>query len=156
MPGLPQLPRAPGYGLVYFALVFAAGFVLGTIRVLVLEPRLGSRLAELIEIPVMLFVIYGAAKYVIGKLPASDSRSPGLIVGLTGLALLLLCEFTLVLALRGMTPDQYFASRDPLAFGAYLVSLALFGLMPWLLLLGSDRNGAPKGDSRSDNGGLRG
>ncbi len=69
-----------------------------------------------------------------------------LIVGLTGLALLLVVESTLVLGLRGKTPGQYFESRDPLAFGGYLESLARFGLMPWLLMLGIDRGGAPRAD----------
>lgn len=37
-------------GLAYFALVFGAGFVLGSIRVPLLVPRLGERAAELIEV----------------------------------------------------------------------------------------------------------
>ena len=41
---------------VYFALVFGAGFVLGPIRILLVVPRLGGRIAELIEFPVMLLV----------------------------------------------------------------------------------------------------
>ena len=37
--------------VLYFALVFGAGFVLGPIRILWVAPRLGARVAELLEAP---------------------------------------------------------------------------------------------------------
>ena len=37
--------------LLYFAVVFAAGFLLGTVRTLWIAPRLGTRVAELAETP---------------------------------------------------------------------------------------------------------
>ena len=37
--------------VLYFALVFGAGFVLGTIRTLWVVPRFGTRMAELMETP---------------------------------------------------------------------------------------------------------
>ncbi len=40
----------------YFLPVFAAGFVLGTIRVLWLAPQTGHLVATLIELPVMLAI----------------------------------------------------------------------------------------------------
>ena len=43
-------------GVLYFALVFEAGFVLGTIRTLWVFPRIGTRTAELMEMPIMLAV----------------------------------------------------------------------------------------------------
>ena len=36
----------PKTGVLYFDLVFGAGFVLGTIRTLWIAPRLGTRMAE--------------------------------------------------------------------------------------------------------------
>ena len=44
---------------IYFALVFGAGCVLGPVRILWLVPRVGTRAAELIEMPIMLAVIAG-------------------------------------------------------------------------------------------------
>ena len=41
-------------GVVYFAVVFATGFALGTVRTLWLAPALGERRAELLETPFML------------------------------------------------------------------------------------------------------
>ncbi len=46
----------------YFAAVFGAGFVLGTVRVLWLAPQLGARAAELLETPIMLVVMLVAAR----------------------------------------------------------------------------------------------
>ena len=52
-------------GALYFALVFGAGFVLGTIRTLWVAPRVGMRIAELMETPNMLVVIIVAARWII-------------------------------------------------------------------------------------------
>lgn len=130
------------YGSVYFAFVFAAGFALGTIRVLVVEPGIGTRYAELIEIPVMLFVIFQSAKYVVSKMQYATSGMPYLITGAAALVLLLIFEFTLVLGLQGISIDQYLDSRDEIAFSAYIFSLIIFALMPWLVKSRRNQNDA--------------
>ena len=56
------------FGLLYFTLVFVAGFILGTTRVLLLVPQVGERNAELIEMPLMLVVIYFSARFIVRKL----------------------------------------------------------------------------------------
>ena len=53
--------------VLYFALVFGAGFVLGTIRTLWVVPRAGIRAAELIESPIMLLVTVFAATWVVRR-----------------------------------------------------------------------------------------
>jgi hypothetical protein len=46
----------------YFMLVFGAGCILHSVRVLVLEPNLGKRYAELLELILMIMVIKRAAR----------------------------------------------------------------------------------------------
>jgi len=117
-------------GALYFALVFAAGLVLGTIRILLVVPRYGARTAELMEAPIMLAVTFLAASWVTRRLAISAAPLVRLGVGTVGLALLLLTEFTVVLWLRKLTMAEYFASRDPVAGTVYLLMLGIFAVMP--------------------------
>jgi len=55
-------------GVLYFALVFGAGFVLGTIRTLWIVPRLSARMAELMETPIMLVITILAARWTVRRL----------------------------------------------------------------------------------------
>ncbi len=120
-------------GVVYFLLVFGAGFVLGPVRVLLVEPRVGARMAELLEAPVMLAVIVVAARWVVGRFCASSGKPVRFGVGALALSLLLLAEFTVVLSLRGMSLGEYFQSRDPVSGAVYLASLVVFAVMPILI-----------------------
>ena len=128
-------PRLLPAGITYFALVFAAGFALGVVRVGWLVGLVGERNAELLETPLMLAVVFLAARWVVKRFRLPPATGPRLAVGFMALALMLACELTVVLALRGLTLGEYLASRDPLAGGVYAVSLLLFALMPALLLL---------------------
>jgi hypothetical protein len=55
-------------GVLYFVLVFGAGFVPGTIRTLWIVPRLGTRMAELMETPIMLVITMLAARWTVRRL----------------------------------------------------------------------------------------
>ncbi|NNE05239.1 MAG: hypothetical protein HKN15_05910 [Xanthomonadales bacterium] len=125
------LPLKPA--LTYFGLVFAAGFLLGTVRVIAVAPVVGEQAAEILEIPLMVIVSWLSARLVIRRF-AITQKAPALATGVFALGLLLLLEFTLVLQLRGLTIEQYFTQREPLALAAYFTGLLLFGLMPRILV----------------------
>lgn len=63
--------------MLYFALVFGAGFVLGTIYTLHVVPHLGTRTAELVETPFMLGVTIVAARWVVRRFAVSHAPSLG-------------------------------------------------------------------------------
>ena len=73
-------------GVLYFALVFGAGFVLGTIRTLWIVPRVGTRTAELMETPIMFVVTIVAARWTVLRLAVPSAR---LGMGSVALGLLL-------------------------------------------------------------------
>jgi hypothetical protein len=119
-------------GVVYFALVFGVGFLLGIVRVLTLVPSVGERWAELAEMPLMLIAIIVSARFVVLRFPATQ-RASYLASGGIALFLLVVVELSVVLAIRGLSIGQYFAERDPVAGSVYVAMLVVFALMPWLL-----------------------
>ena len=120
-------------GVLYFALVFGAGFILGPIRILWVVPRFGTRMAELMETPIMIAVIIVAARWIVQHLAVPPTTSSRLGMGCIALGLLLVAECTLVLWLRGISISEYFASRDPVSRTVYSMSLGVFAIMPLLL-----------------------
>ncbi len=119
-------------GVLYFALVFGTGFVLGTIRTLWVVPRVGARKAELMEAPIMLVVTILAARWTVLRLAVPAVASARLGMGGIALILLLVAEFGFMLWLRGLNIREYFASRDPVSGTVYYVMLAVFAVMPLL------------------------
>jgi hypothetical protein len=117
-------------GVLYFALVFAAGFVLGAIRTLWVVPRLGVRTAELMEAPIMLCVSILAARWVVRHVGIPPLGSRRLALGCIALGLMLLVEFTFVLWVRGLTIRGYFEARDPVSETVYFITLAAFAVIP--------------------------
>jgi hypothetical protein len=120
-------------GLCYFALVFGTGFLLGSVRVPFLVPRLGVRAAELIEMPLMLVAVVLAARYVANRFALAPSCRTRLGTGFLALALLIAAELLLTVVIQDQALGQYIASRDPVSGGVYLAMLLLFALMPLIL-----------------------
>jgi len=125
-----QVSQTIRLALLYFGIVFAVGFVLGSLRVMFVVPAIGERWAELLEMPLMLLAITYTAKYLVYTNILPIGLKGWLYVGVFALIFLLAVEFTVVLGLRDISLSEYFHSKDIMTGTAYLISLIIFMLMP--------------------------
>ena len=127
--------RIVAAGFMYFALVFGAGFLLGAIRIPLLVPRFGERIAELLEMPVMFVVILLSARFIIRRFALAPTVSARLGTGMLALGLLVAAELLLAALLQGHSPAEYVAGRDPVSGSVYVAMLVVFATMPLLRLV---------------------
>ena len=117
-------------GFVYFAIVYAAGFALGTLRVLVVAPALGASAAVLVELPIILAASWFACGFVLRRFAVSHAARATMAA--TALVLLLLAEIGTGMFAFGQTFD---AARDRLFAPENWLGLAgqlLFVVFPLL------------------------
>lgn len=121
-------------GIAYFAVVFAAGFALGALRVTALVPRIGETAAVALELPLMLTVSWLACRWLIGAFAVPRTRGARIVMGAVGFMLLIAAEFGLGAVLVGRSiPMQLAAWRElPGALG--LAAQVAFGLLPLVAL----------------------
>ncbi len=130
----------------YWLLAFAAGFVLGTLRVLLVEPMLAKwvqglapLVAVAIEGPIMIALSWFAAAWVLGRRPA---WTPVETLGMGGLAWLLLQLAELGLALvMGLSTAAYLEKLTTSAGVIGVVIQLLFAFVPLLVLWRSRASG---------------
>lgn len=113
-------------GLVYFAIVYAAGFALGTVRVLVVAPALGDFAAMLVELPIMLAASWFACGFVLRRCAVPQAARATMAA--TSLALLLLAELGTGVFAFGQTPEaavaRMFAPGNWLGLAGQLLFVA--------------------------------
>ena len=120
-------------GLVYFAIVYAAGFACGILRELLIVPRLGSLAGILIETPLMLAATVLAARWIVARGPAAYSLADLIWIGAVGFACLMLSEAVFSGLMRGWTITQWFGHFATTDGVISLVMFVLFGLMPLIV-----------------------
>lgn len=122
----------------YFGIVFSAGFMLGAVRIFYLVPAYGERVAELIEIPFMTAISFASAYFIVKRFEIRNVVA-AFFTGFLALVILLAFEFTVVLGLRGLTVEEYVATRDVISGIAYLCGLILYGIFPLVVTVGLNR-----------------
>ncbi|MGL4810236.1 MAG: hypothetical protein ACRCXM_00545 [Beijerinckiaceae bacterium] len=121
-------------GLAYALLMFAAGFVLGTLRELVVRRHLGELPAILMEIPVMLAASWFAARWLIRRFDVPADARDRLVMGFVALAVLLAAEAATGIWLMGQSLRQHVLSYASLRGLVTLASQGIFALIPLLSL----------------------
>ena len=123
-------------GLAYFALVFALGFLLGTVRTIFVKdaPSGGRLLGVLVELPIMLGASWFLCRYVIRRFAVASTVAARAVMGGLAFVLLLLAELVVGALLFGRTPDQHLALYQDASFALGLVAQIAFALMPLVQL----------------------
>jgi hypothetical protein len=123
--------RVAAVGAGYFAAVFAAGFVLGVARTLVLEPWLGRLLAVAIELPLMLAWAWWVCSRLLQRRPPATLPTAA-AVGTVAFALLMLAEAALSTLLAGRSPAEHLALYREPAHALGLLGQLAFAAWPLL------------------------
>jgi hypothetical protein len=119
-------------GVLYFGLVFGAGFVLGALRVTVTAPQLGELPAVLLELPVMLAISWWACGMLVRRCRVPHRVPDRLAMGLVAFALVMAAEFAVSVWVFGRPPATYLAQYRS---GTALLGLAaqlVFAALPLL------------------------
>ena len=119
-------------GLLYFAAVFAIGFALGTLRVLVVIPRLGELVAVLLELPVMLALAWPICGALLRRFAVPPGLAPRLAMAATAFGVLMAAELVMSVVVFGQTPAQHWGSYHRLAAQLGLAGQMVFALFPLL------------------------
>ncbi|TFU05740.1 hypothetical protein EUV02_01550 [Polymorphobacter arshaanensis] len=118
--------------LVYFAVVFAAGFVFGIVRTLLLMPRIGALPAVMIEAPLILAVSWLVCGRVLAHWAVPPQWPWRLLMSATAFALLIAAEMALARVLNGSSPAEFVASYTGAAARLGLAAQLLFAVVPLL------------------------
>jgi hypothetical protein len=121
-------------GAAYFALVFALGFLLGTVRALFVEgaPSAGRLRGVLIEIPVMLAASWFLCRYVVHRLGVAPTVTARSTMGGIAFGLLVLAELLIGALLFGRTASEHVALYRDASYSIGLAAQVAFALMPLL------------------------
>jgi len=130
------MPAALKAGFTYFLVVFAAGFVLGTVRVLAIVPRLGETAAVVLELPLMLGVSWVASRRLVERLEVPATIQARVVMGACAFALPLAAELGVSVLAFGRTVAEHAASYGSARGALGLAAQIGFALLPLVQMMG--------------------
>ncbi len=142
------MARAAAAGLAYVAVVFAAGFALGTLRFLVLVPTLGESIAVLLELPLMLVISWAACRWLISYFSVSPRMAARVVMGGSAFTVLMIAELGVSTFVFGRTPFdhlRHYAQLSALLGLAGQLAFAAFPVVQGIDAKGSNERGTSDG-----------
>ncbi len=124
------MKRALVAGTVYFLALFALGFVLGTIRVIIVAPSVGAFAAVMAEIPIILTAAFFSSQWTIRRWNVPCAAAIRWAMVLWFLVLLLLFETLLGAMLFGRTVAEQWGSLQTPAGLLGLSAQVIAALLP--------------------------
>jgi hypothetical protein len=126
--------RACYAGVQYYGVIFALGFVLGALRVLLVAPALGEVAAVLLELPLMLAASWTVARQLAVR-HSVMTQYERVMMGVLAFDLCMLSEVALAVFAFGEPVSTWAAKlmRTPGMLG--LAGQIAFGLVPLLLTM---------------------
>lgn len=102
------MKRAIAAGVLYFLLIFLLGMALGTVRILLIEPRVGEVASVVLELPLMLAASWFVCGWLIRFLSVPAAVPSRAAMGTVAFALLMAAELALSLyAVNGNARDHF-------------------------------------------------
>jgi len=121
--------QATKAGALYAIVAFSVGFILGTIRVLLLAPRLGETTAVIIEAPIMLAASWFVCCWCVDRFNVRRTVPVRSLMGSVAFVVLVAAEIGLVVAFGRSLVDQLAAFKSsPGAIG--LGAQVIFAMFP--------------------------
>jgi hypothetical protein len=124
------MPSAIKVGILYFAIVFAAGFLLGTFRVFVLLPLIGELAAVALELPIILIISWLVCRRLISRFSIPATASQRLAMGALAFCLLMLAEVGLSVLVFDRSGAEYLAHLQTAPGLLGLAGQIAFALLP--------------------------
>jgi hypothetical protein len=118
--------------LLYGTLAFAAGFVFGVIRELLLIPLLGRTPGRWLEFVVMIAITFGIARHVARKI-TEPTRGHLIALGIGGMIVLLALEALFALYVVQLPLEKYLDSFNVLKGELFPWGLATMAIAPLMM-----------------------
>ena len=119
-------------GIAYTVGVFAFAFAVGTIRVMLVAPRLGTLLAVVLEAPIVLAVSWRISLWCTRRFSVSRDSRARILMGAVAFSVLMLLELGFSVLAFGETLDQYFAKYASTPGVIGLAMQVCFATLPWV------------------------
>jgi len=123
---------ASAAGIAYALTVFALGFALGAVRVLLVAPKLGDTAAVLVEAPIILAFSWLVSHWYCKRLAVRADTTDRALMGTVAFGVLMLAELGVSIWIFHRSPADQLAQYRSISGIAGLAAQVIFATIPYL------------------------